>query len=157
MAYTDRLSLRRPGSNFVKIPRINSRTNTTAWWSGVYKRNITKKLKIYPVAMIPHKSKPYICILDMLFTLFNKGVKLASVNDKIKNTARSEAMAQLRLVIKRMIQTMEKYRHHSFLIKISKVYVKDGFWRMAVYNEDARIFFMYCHTCRQPQPLMTYK
>ena len=54
--------------------------------------------------MNPHKSKPYICILDLLFTMFNKGVKNASVNNKTKNMAQPEAMAQLGLVLKWMIK-----------------------------------------------------
>ena len=44
---------------------------------GDIKDKIPQKLKISPVAIIPHKSKSYICILDILFELFNKGVKLA--------------------------------------------------------------------------------
>ena len=95
--------------------------------------------------MIPHKSKPYKCIIDQLFTLFNKGVKLVLVNDKTKNMARPEAMAQLGLVLKRMIHTMAKYCHHGLPIKFAKLDVKDGFWRMVVSNEDAMNFFMYCH------------
>ena len=95
---------------------------------GDIKYKIPQKLRISPVAMIPHKSKPYICILDLSFTLFNKGVKLASVNDKTKNMARPEAMAQLGLVLNWMIHTMAKYRHHALPIKFAKLDLKDGFW-----------------------------
>ena len=86
--------------------------------------------------MNPHKSKPYICILDLLFTMFNKGVKNASVNNKTKNMAQPEAMAQLGLVLKRMINKMVNYRHHGLPFKFAKLDVKDGFWRMAVSDED---------------------
>ena len=55
--------------------------------------------------------------------------------------ARPESMAQLGLVLKRMIHTMEKYRHHGFPITFAKLDVKDIFWRMAVSDEDARVFF----------------
>ena len=71
-------------------------------WRNI-KDKIPQKLKISPVAMIPHKSKSYRCIPNILFTLFNKGVKLVSVNDKTKKMARPEAMAQIGLLIKRMI------------------------------------------------------
>ena len=40
-------------------------------WGGI-KDKIPKKLKISPVAMNTHKSKPYRCILDLSFTLFIK-------------------------------------------------------------------------------------
>ena len=84
------------------------------------------------MAMIPHKSKPYRCVLDLLFTLFIKGVNLALVNEKIKNLARPENMDQLGLVLKRMIHTMAKYFHHGLKIKFAKLDAKNGFWRMAV-------------------------
>ena len=76
---------------------------------GDIKDKIPKKLKISPVAMIPQKSKLYRCILDISFIIFNKGVKLESVNYKTKKMAQPEAMAQLGLVIKWMIHKMEKY------------------------------------------------
>ena len=99
-----------------KITHKNSRMVK----SGDIKNKISQKLNISPVAMIPHKSKPYRCILDILFTLFNKGVKSVSVNGKTKNMALPEAMAQLGLVLKRMIHTMSKYRHHGLPIKFCK-------------------------------------
>ena len=99
---------------------------------GEIKDKVSQKLKISPGAMIPHKSKPYRCIIDILFTLFNKEVNLASVNNKTKNLERPENMDQLGLVLKRMIHTMAKYFHHGLPIKFSKIDAKDGFWRMAV-------------------------
>ena len=104
---------------------------------GDIKDNIPPKLKMSPVEIIPYKYKSYRCILDLSFTLFNKGVKLASVNYNTTNMARPEAMAQLGLVLKRMIHTMAKYCHHVLPIKFAKLDVKDGFWRMAVSDEDA--------------------
>ena len=104
---------------------------------GDIKDKIPPKLKISPVAMIPHKSKPYRCIIDLSFTLFNKGVKFALVNDKTTNMLRPEAMAHIGLVIKRMIQIMAKYCHHGLPIKFAKLDVKDGFWHMAVSDKDA--------------------
>ena len=63
------------------------------------------------------------------------------VNDKTKKMARPEAMAQLGLVLKRMIHTMAKYCHRGLPIKFAKLDVKDGVWRMAVSDEDAMNFF----------------
>ena len=92
--------------------------------------------------MIPQKSKPYRCILDLLFTLFNKVVNLESLNDKTKNLARLDNMDQLGPVLKRMIHTMTKYCHHDLTIKFAKLDAKDSFWRMAVSVE-----FTFC-VCR---------
>ena len=39
---------------------------------GDIKDNIPTKLKTSPVAMIPHKSKAYRCILDLSFTFFTE-------------------------------------------------------------------------------------
>ena len=100
--------------------------------------------------MTPHKSKMFRCILDLSFTLFHKGVTYSSVNDKTRKIARPEAMAQLGLVIKRIIYTMALHRHHSPPFKFTKLDVKDGFWRMAVTNKDAWNFF-YVLPSLQPQ------
>ena len=105
--------------------------------------------------MNPHKSKPYICILDLLFTMFNKGVKNASVNNKTKNMAQPEAMAQLGLVLKRMIHTMEKYCHHVLPIKISELDLKDGFGTWRYPTRTTVIFSMHCNPCRKPHTLIT--
>jgi hypothetical protein len=43
---------------------------------GEIKSNLPKKLKISPVAMIPHKSKQFRCILDLSFQLFFEGKKI---------------------------------------------------------------------------------
>ena len=94
------------------------------------KTKIPTTFKISPVAMIPHKSKPYSCILDISFTLFNKGVKCASVNYKTTKMARLEAMDQLGFVLKWIIHAKKVH------IKSTKLDVKDGFWRMAVSDED---------------------
>ena len=51
---------------------------------GDIKRTCPSKLKISPVAMIPHKSKLYRCILDLSCTLYHNGIKFASVNEQTK-------------------------------------------------------------------------
>ena len=73
---------------------------------GDIKNDIPPKLKISPVAMIPHKSKLFQCIMNFSFTLFHKGVTYSSVNDKTRKMSRPESMAQLDLFIKRIIYTM---------------------------------------------------
>ena len=104
---------------------------------GEIKNDIPTKLKVSPVAMIPHKSKPFRCILDLSFTLRHNGVTYSSVNERTTKLARPEAMAQLGQVIRRLIHHMAIHRHHGHSFKFAKLDVKDGFWRMAVSNEDA--------------------
>ena len=104
---------------------------------GEIKNNIPDKLKISPVAMIPHKSKPFRCILGLSFTLRHKGITYSSVNERTKKLARQEAMAQLGQVVRRLIHQMAIHRHHGHVFKFAKLDVKDGFWRMAVSDEDA--------------------
>jgi hypothetical protein len=95
------------------------------------------KLKISPVAMIPHKSKPYQCILDLSFTLYDKSVAYSSVNETTNKQSLPQSMVQLGLCIQRMIATMaDNYdlRHPFHFVKLD---IKDGFWRMAVSDQDA--------------------
>ena len=51
--------------------------------------------------------------------------------------ARPEAMFHIGLVLKQMIHTMEKYRHHGLPIKFTKLDMNDGFWRMSVSDKNA--------------------
>ena len=74
----------------------------------------------------------------------------SSVNDKMRNMTRPEAMAQLGLVIKCIIYTMELHTHHGLTFKFTKLDVKDGFCPMAVTNKDA-CNFCYVIPSFQPQ------
>jgi hypothetical protein len=105
-------------------------------WKNI-KDNIPEKLKISPIAMIPHKSRKFRAILDLSFNLFHKGMKHPSVNEETKHQSKHESMAQLGLTIKRIIATMAKNIDHTRPFKFSKIDIKDGFWRMAVNNENA--------------------
>ena len=89
------------------------------------------------MAMIPHKSKPFRCIINLSFTLFHKGVKFSSMNKKTRKMARPEATAQLGQVAKRIIYLMVLHRDHGPPFKLTKLEVMDGFWRTAVANEYA--------------------
>ena len=93
-------------------------------------------LKISPVAMIPHKSKPFWCILDLSFALKHGGRKYPSVNESTTKLAHQQAMGQLGLVIKRLIQTLVDHESKCLPFWFVKLDVKDGFWRMAVSDDD---------------------
>ena len=105
-------------------------------WSDI-KDNIPTKLKKFPVAMIPHKSKAYRFILDLSFTLFHRGIRFASVNENTNKKSRPEAMVQLSQALKRIIYHMTLYRANGIPFKFTKLDVKDGFWRKTVADEDA--------------------
>jgi hypothetical protein len=104
---------------------------------GDIKHKIPPKLKISPVAMIPHKSKPYRCILDLSFTLHDKGIAYASVNETTDKQSLPQSMAQLGLCIQRMIATLADNYDEQNPFHFVKLDIKDGFWRMAVSDDDA--------------------
>ena len=110
-------------------------------WKDI-KEDIPPQLKISPVAMIPHKSKKFRCILDLSFNLFHKGKRLTSVNESTKKMAKPEAMVQLGLSLKRIIAVMADTWAENNPFYFTKLDIKDGFWRMAV-NDDAAWNFCY--------------
>ena len=73
------------------------------------KGNIPTELKISPVAMIPHKSKPYRCILDLSFKLRKKGLQYKSVNESTTQKSPPQAMVQLGITLHRIINHMAKH------------------------------------------------
>ena len=99
--------------------------------------NIPPKLKISPVAMIPHKSRAFRTILDLSFRLKHQGKLMESVNSATVQQAPAEAMIQLGHCMKRLVALLAENHdpHHPF--KFAKLDIKDGFWRMAVNNHDA--------------------
>ena len=104
---------------------------------GDIKNNMPAKLKISSVAMIPHKSKTFRCILDLYFMLKHNGIQYSLVNDRTKKLARPASMVQLGQVVKRLIHLMATHRHHGHVFKFAKLNVKDSFWQMAVSDDCA--------------------
>ena len=107
----------------------------TTW--GNIKDNIPINLKISPLAMIPHKSRSYRCILDLSFQLKSKNTTYESVNSATKIQAPQKSMAQLGTVIRRIIYTMANNHNKKHPFCFSKCDIKDGFWRMVVHLLDA--------------------
>ena len=112
--------------NFARIVRFGEIAN-----------DIPNKLKISPVACIPHKSKAYRVILDLSFNFRHNGKKWPSVNDTTAKLAPAEAMVQLGSSLRRIIATLAKNFNTSRPFKFSKIDIKDGFWRLIVSAEDA--------------------
>lgn len=105
-------------------------------WKDI-KHNVPAKLKISPVAMVPHKSKMFRCILDLSFGLRVGETQFPSVNDATIPQSKQESMLQLGQALKRIIQTMARERKPGHPFYFTKLDIKDGFWRMAVSDEDA--------------------
>ena len=101
------------------------------------KNNVPEKLKISPIAMIPHKSRKFRAILDLSFNLFHKGIKYTSVNETTNKQSKPESMTQLGLCIKRIVSTMATHHNKNKPFKFAKIDIKDGFWRMAVNDKNA--------------------
>ena len=104
---------------------------------GDIKHNYPKNLKLSPLAMIPHKSRKYRCILDLSFQLKLNGKKIDSVNQTTTGVAPQKAMAQLGATMKRILHNMATNYNKDKPFKFSKCDIKDGFWRLVVSMLDA--------------------
>ena len=102
----------------------------TTW--GEIRANHPKNLKISPVAMIPHKSRSYRCILDLSFQLKVNNKRISSVNLATVLQAPKKSMAHLGMVIRRLIYMLADNYNTKYLFVFAKCDIKDGFWRMVV-------------------------
>ena len=109
--------------------------NIIKW--GDIKHIYPKNLKISPVAMIPHKSRSYRCILDLSFQLKVNNKKIDSVNMGTKLQAPQKAMSYLGSVINRLIYLLADNYNKNVPFIFSKCDVKDDFWRMVINLRDA--------------------
>ena len=109
--------------------------STVKW--GDIKNNVPLNLKISPLAMIPHKSRNYRCILDLSFQLKTNNKLQSSVNNDTTFNAPQKSMAQLGTVIKRIVYSMANNYDKKVPFVFSKCDIKDGFWRMVVSLMDA--------------------
>ena len=108
---------------------------TTKW--GDIKHDYPKNLKLSPLAMIPHKSRSFRCILDLSFQLKVNGNKINSVNQGTKSLSPQKSMSQLGWVIRRMVTLMASHYNLEQPFLFSKCDIKDGFWRLSVNPKDA--------------------
>ena len=116
---------------------------------GDIKTKLPRKLKLSPVAMVPHKSRAFRVILDLSFQLRSTQHPHPSVNDATTSLAPAEAMAELGKVLRRIIATLSD-GHDSNPQKpfmFSKLDIKDGFWRMIVSSDDA---WNFCYAIPPP-------
>ena len=122
----------------------------TVKWKDI-KNNLHPNFKISPVAMVPHKSKAFRVILDLSFRLRQLcGKYWESVNSATNRKAPKEAMAQLGHCIRRIISVMADNFDPQVPFMFAKFDVKDGFWRMAVNDDDA---WHFCYILPTEKPL----
>ena len=98
------------------------------------KDNLLPKLKINPVAMIPHKSKAFRCILNLSFNIKYKGRILKSVNKATTKMVHHATMTQLGSALKQIVALVANTNSPFYFTKLD---IKDGFWQMAVSNNFA--------------------
>ena len=86
--------------------------------------------KISPVAMIPHKSRPFRAILDLSFSLrLGPTTRVPSVNENTMKTAPRGAIDQLGHALARIIHAFGT-AEPADNIYMAKWDIKDGFWRL---------------------------
>ena len=117
---------------------------------GDIKHKPPTQLKMSPVAMVPHKSRQFRTILDLLFSLRYKGGAIPAVNDSTTRQAPAESMVQLGNCIRRIVSTMANNCDPQQPFAFAKIDIKDGFWRMMVSPEDA---WNFCYALPSPEPL----
>ncbi len=114
-------------------------------WSKL-KKAMTRKLKLSPIAAIPHKSRDFRKILDLSFALDG----LLSVNDATNaDLAPLEAMNELGWVLPRLIHAMATTSTDDGPLLLCKLDLKDGYWRMVVPG-DAEENFAYVLPTQDP-------
>ena len=108
---------------------------TIVEWDTI-KDNPPLQMKVSPIAAIPHKSKPYQSILDLLFSLrLRDGATLPSVNDSTTKTAPSGAINQLGHSLQQIIHAFTEADKNNKIF-MAKWDIKDGFWRLDVQVGD---------------------
>jgi len=105
-------------------------------WDDI-KENPPKKLKISPIAVVPHKSHLFHTILDLSFKLRLHGQRMASVNENTTPWSNHKAMEQLGKVLWRIVTTIAQVDPSNGHILMAKWDIKDGFWRLTVSEDDA--------------------
>ena len=118
---------------------------------GDIRNKLPPTLKIHPVAMIPHKTRMYRCILDLSFDIHHNNISTKNVNATTSmKLAPQKSMAQLGNVINRLIQLLADNCNQNHPFVFTKADIKDGFWRMVVAALDA---WNFCYVIPPEDPL----
>ena len=119
-------------------------------WDDI-KDNPPEQLKISPLAMIPHKSRKYSAILDLLFRLrLKNGSIVLSVNEATTLEAPAGAIDQMGHALQHIIHAFAEADEDAKIF-MAKWDIKDGFWRMDV-EEGEEWNFCYVLPQREGEP-----
>jgi hypothetical protein len=92
------------------------------------------QMKVLPIVAIPHKSKAFRSILDLLFLLrLQDGTKLPADNDSTTKMAPSGVINQLGHALQRVIHAFAEADKNDKIL-MAKWDIKDGFWRLNAKN-----------------------
>ena len=106
----------------------NGQARIVAW--DTISRCPPPQLKVSPIAMVPHKSRPYRAILDLSFPVkLTPTSSLPSVNSNTTKTAPRAAIAQLGHSLSRIIHAFASASNDEKIF-MAKWDIKDGFWRL---------------------------
>jgi hypothetical protein len=109
--------------------KVLSKQARVVEWDAI-KDNPPTKLKISPIAAIPHKSKAYRSILDLSFRLrLKNGSFRDAVNDTTVKTAPGGVIDQIGECLSRIIHAFVAAEEDAKIF-MAKWDIKDGFWRM---------------------------
>ena len=98
-------------------------------WNDI-RANPPQQLKVSPVAMVPHSSRPYRAILDLSFPVRLSPTNVVpSVNSTTVKTAPKGAIDQIGHVLPRIIHAFASADEHAKIF-MAKWDIKDGFWRL---------------------------
>jgi len=98
-------------------------------WNDI-KDDPPRQLKISPLAMVPHKSRPYRAILDLSFAIkLSPTEYIPSVNSETIKSAPAGAIDQLGHSLPRIIHAFASARDDAKIF-MAKWDIKDGFWRL---------------------------
>ena len=98
-------------------------------WDDI-KHDPPTQLKVSPVAMVPHKSRPFRAILDLSFSVrLSPTDSIPSVNSTTVKTAPRGAISQIGHVLHRIIHAFAE-TNETDKIFMAKWDIKDGFWRL---------------------------
>lgn len=98
-------------------------------WADI-KHDPPRNLKISPVAMVPHKSRPYRAILDLSYSIMLSPIEeIPSVNSTSEKTAPRGAISQIGHALGRIIHAFASAKDDAKIF-MAKWDIKDGFWRL---------------------------
>lgn len=117
-------------------------------WSDLrhsFQRGDLRRLKVSPLAAIPHKSRKFRMLLDLSAKARRTQAMREQMGTTVNEATRKEAaplpaMAQLGQVLPRIINTYATLPQDRGPIMAVKWDIKDGFWRVAVHKEAEEEF-----------------